>query len=201
MHRARLVQRVHGVPGVQQPQRRPGTRRGTDRSLAADSSLAALYLAHYRPLVRVAALLVQDLTAAEEIAQDSFVAAHAAWRRRPDADYALACLYRCVVDRSRAVLRDRMGAGPPPADRAAALREASAGLGSSAFIWALWALPPRQREIVVLRYFADLPDTQVAAATGISAAAVRTQTARALSSLQAGLEGPVRAGRRTDGAE
>ena len=168
--------------------------------LDADRSLTRLYMTHYGPLVRVAALLVQDLTAAEEIVQDSFVAAHAAWRRRPDPGCALACLHRCVVDRSRAVLRERMGAGPPPADRAAALREASAGLGSSAFIWALWALPPRQREVVVLRYFADLPDTQIAAATGTSPGAVKTQTARAMSSLQAGLDSSVRAGRRTDGA-
>ncbi len=166
----------------------------------ADRTLTALYLTHYRPLVRVAALLVQDLAAAEEIVQDSFVAAHAAWRRRRDADDALACLHRCVVDRSRAVLRDRMGAGPTPADRAAALREASVGLGSSAFIWALWALPARQREIVVLRYFADLPDAQIASATGISPGAVKSQAARAMSSLQAGLQGLVRPERRTDGA-
>ncbi|MGH3153297.1 MAG: sigma factor, partial [Streptosporangiaceae bacterium] len=105
-----------------------------DAPLDADRTLTALYLAHYRTLVRVAALLVQDLSAAEEIVQDSFVAAHAAWRRRPDAGYALSCLHRYVVDRSRAVLRDRMGVGPPPAYRAAALREASVGLGSSAFI-------------------------------------------------------------------
>ncbi|MGH3152449.1 MAG: sigma factor-like helix-turn-helix DNA-binding protein, partial [Streptosporangiaceae bacterium] len=134
------------------------------------------------------------------IVQDSFVAAHAAWRRRPDAGYALTCLHRYVVDRSRAVLRARMGMGPPPADRAAALREASVGLGSSAFIWALWALPTRQREVVVLRYFAELPDAQIASATGISPGAVKAQTARAMSSLQAGLEGAVTADRRTDGA-
>jgi DNA-directed RNA polymerase specialized sigma24 family protein len=194
MRRARLVQRVQEVPGVPLP------RRARGNGLDADHTLTALYLAHYRPLVQVAALLVQDLAAAEEIAQDSFVAAHAAWRRLPDADHALACLYRCVVDRSRAVLGGRMGAGPPPADRAAALREAGVGLGSSAFIWALWALPPRQREIVVLRYFADLSDSQVASATRISPGGVRTETARAMTSLQAGLEGPVRAGRRTDGA-
>ena len=194
MRRARQLQGVRGDHGIR------GDQSVRGDGLDADHSLTTLYMTHYGPLVRVAALLVQDLTAAEEIVQDSFVAAHAAWRRRPDADYALACLHRCVVDRSRAVLRGRMGAGPPPADRAAALREASAGLGSSAYIWALWALPARQREVVVLRYFADLPDTQVAAATGISPSAVKIQTARAMSSLQAGLEGPVRAGRRTDGA-
>ena len=61
-------------------------------------AVTALYLAHYRPLVRLAALLVQDLATAEEIVQD-------------------------------------------------------------AFVWALWTLPARQREVVVLRYFADLDGT------------------------------------------
>ena len=193
----RGARRVHGTQGIQKVHRNLGIQgEGPD----GDHSLTALYRTHYGPLVRVAALLVQDLAAAEEIVQDSFVAAHAAWRRRPDADATLARLHRCVVDRSRTVLRDRMGSGPPPADRAAALREASAALGSSAFIWALWALPARQREIVVLRYFADLTDNQVASATGISPGAVKTQTARAMSSLRAGLQGAVRASDRTDDA-
>ena len=44
-----------------------------------DREVTAIYLAHYRELVRMAALLIQDLAAAEEIVQDSFVAVHAAW--------------------------------------------------------------------------------------------------------------------------
>jgi RNA polymerase sigma factor (sigma-70 family) len=52
---------------------------------------------------------------------------------------------------------------------------------------ALWTLPARQREVVVLRYFADLPETQIASATGISEDAVRSHTAQAMSSLRAEL--------------
>ena len=142
---------------------KPGTGRDADRAVTA------LYLTHYRPLVRMAALLVQDLTTAEEIVQDSFVALHAAWRRLSGADHALDYLRRAVVDRSRSE-------GPRG--------EASIEVERSAFISALWALPARQREVVVLRYFADLPETQVASATRISAAAVRTYAARAMSSLR-----------------
>jgi DNA-directed RNA polymerase specialized sigma24 family protein len=127
----------------------------------ADRAVTALYLTHYRPLVRLAARLVRDLATAEEIVQDSFVAAHAAWRRRPDADLALSYLRRSVVDRSRSRLRQRAIADKlAPAlllDRLAALRRRGPGLERSAFISALWALPARQREDVVLRYFADLP--------------------------------------------
>jgi RNA polymerase sigma-70 factor (sigma-E family) len=157
----------------------------------ADHAVTALYLSHYRPLVRMAALLVQDLAIAEEIVQDSFVAVHAAWRRRPDADFALSYLRRSVVDRSRSVLRqhvvvDRLAPRLVP-DLPIAPGQRSIEVERSAFISALWTLPARQREVVILRYFADLPETQVASATGISEGAVQAHAARALTSLRAEL--------------
>jgi DNA-directed RNA polymerase specialized sigma24 family protein len=129
----------------------------------ADRAVTALYLTHYRPLVALAARLVRDLAAAEEIVQDSFVAAHAARRRRPDADLAPSHLRRSVVDRSRSRSRVRHRAKVSqlaPAlllDRLAVLPQRGPSLERSAFISALWALPARQREDIVLRYFADLP--------------------------------------------
>ena len=157
----------------------------------ADREVTALYLTHYRPLVRMAALLVQDLAAAEEIVQDSFVAVHAAWRRLPDAEHALSYLRRSVVDRSRAELRrhvvvDKLAPRLAP-DLPGGHGEASIEVERSAFISALWTLPPREREVVVLRYFADLPETQVASATGISETAVQAYTSRAMSALRAEL--------------
>jgi DNA-directed RNA polymerase specialized sigma24 family protein len=128
----------------------------------ADRAVTALYLTHYRPLVALAARLVRDLAAAEEIVQDSFVAVHAARRRRPDANLAPSHLRRSVVDRSRSRLRHRAAgiSQLAPAvwlDRLAVLPPRGPSLERSAFISALWALPARQREDVVLRYFADLP--------------------------------------------
>jgi RNA polymerase sigma factor (sigma-70 family) len=186
---------------------RPTCRRPVPLRAAqpdANHAVTALYLAHYRTLVRLAALLVQDLATAEEIVQDAFVAVHAAWRRLPDADHALSYLRRSVIDRSRSVLRHQAPATPgmPGGSGASgasggsgasgasgAGREASIEVERSAFVSALWTLPARQREVVVLRYFADLPETQVASATGISEAAVRSQTAAAMSSLHAELGG------------
>ena len=52
---------------------------------------------------------------------------------------------------------------------------------------ALRALPARQREAVVLRYFADLPEAEIALVTGTRKAAVRSQVTQAISSLRAGL--------------
>jgi RNA polymerase sigma-70 factor (sigma-E family) len=170
------------------PGREPSRSGGPQ---GADREVTALYLAHYRPLVRIAALLVQDLAAAEEIVQDSFVAVHAAWRRLPDAEHALSYLRRSVVDRSRAALRrhvvvDKLAPRLAP-DLPSGPGEASIEVERSAFISALWTLPARQREIVVLRYFADLPETQVASATGMSETAVKAYTARAMASLRAEL--------------
>ena len=148
----------------------------------ASHAVAALYQRHYPALVRLAALLVPDLATAEDIVQDAFATVHGRWHVQPDADAALAYLRWSVVHRSRSV--------PPPGGPAAGTDEpGSAVIGEpgSAVISALRALSARQREVVVLRYFADLPEAEVASATGMSMAAVRNHAAQAMSSLQAGL--------------
>ena len=137
----------------------------------ADRALTELYQLHYEPLVKMAALLVPALATAEDIVQDAFVAVYSAWpvyRDRPDAGTALSLLLRLVVDQSRAV---------PPGHWP----------GDSGLVSALWALPARQREVLVLQYVADLPENQVAAAAGLSEAAVRDHVALAFSALRAEL--------------
>ena len=147
----------------------------------ASHAVAALYQLHYPVLVRLAALLVPDLAAAEDIVQGAFAAVHGRWHVQPDADAALAYLRWSVVHRSRSV---------PPPGPAEGTGEPASGTAEpgSAVMSALRALSPRQREVVVLRYFADLSEAEIAAATGMTIAAVRDHAAQALSSLQAGLE-------------
>jgi DNA-directed RNA polymerase specialized sigma24 family protein len=140
----------------------------------ASHAVAALYQLHYPALVRLAALLIPDLATAEDIVQDAFAAVHGRWHVQPDADAALAYLRWSVVHRSRSV--------PPLGGPAAGTDEPG-----SAVMSALRALSARQREVVVLRYFADLPEAEIASATGMSMAAVRNHAAQAMSSLQAGL--------------
>ena len=148
--------------------------RKLPRRADADRALTELYQLHYRTLVRLAALLVPDLATAEDIVQDAFAAVYSAWLGgpgrpgRPDAGAALSLLLRLVIDRSRAV---------PPGGR-----PRDPGLMS-----ALWTLPAGQREVLVLQYAADLPENQVAAAAGLSQAAVRSQVALAFSALRAEL--------------
>jgi RNA polymerase sigma-70 factor (sigma-E family) len=158
----------------------------------ADRAVTSIYSEHYRSLVRLAALLVRDVATAEEVVQDSFVAMHGAWRRLRDSDKALSYLRQSVVNRSRSVLRHRVvvdrNAPKPAPDMPSAEQGAISLLERSAVINALRTLPPRQREALVLKYYADLSEAQIATAMGISRGAVKSHTARAMTSLRAVLE-------------
>jgi RNA polymerase sigma-70 factor (sigma-E family) len=156
----------------------------------ADRALTALYAVHYRSLVRLAELLVGDLAAAEDLVQESFVAMHGRWSQlRYRA--ALSYLRKSVINRSRCVRRrvvvDRNARQPPPYGPSAE-QCADAPLECSAVVAALGGLPPRQREVVVLRYYGDCSEVQVAAAMGISKSAVKRHTALARAALRAVLE-------------
>ena len=158
----------------------------------ADRAVTVLYAAHYRSLVRLAALLLRDMATAEEVVQDSFVAMHDGWRRLRDNDKALSYLRQSVVNRSRSVLRHRVvvdrNAPKPPPDMPSAEQGAITLLERSAVVTALRTLPPRQREALVLRFCGDLSEAQIAAAMGISKGAVKSHTARAMTALRSVLE-------------
>jgi RNA polymerase sigma-70 factor (sigma-E family) len=154
----------------------------------AGRAMGELYAAHYRALVRLAALLVRDMGTAEEVVQDSFVAMHANWRRLRDSGKASSYLRRCVVNRSRSVLRHRLVAErhmlQPPLEMPGAEQGAMTLLERSAVVAALRGLPARQREALVLRYYADLPEAEIASAMGISQGAVKSHVSRAMSALR-----------------
>lgn len=169
---------------------------------AAGQALVDMYREHYRPLVRMATLLIRDSAAAEEVVQDCFVAMHTAWPRLHDEDKALAYLRQSVINRARSVLRRREVAGrhapKPEPDAPSAEHGAIASLERSAVVAALRLLPPRQREALVLRYYLDLPEAQVAATMGITPGAVKAHTFRALVAMRKALvtEGSLAAPRR-----
>jgi len=158
----------------------------------SEEAVRALYSANYQSLVRLAAILVRDAATAEEVVQDAFVAMHGAWRRLRDTEKALSYLRQSVVNRSRSVLRHRAVVdkyAPKPApDAPSAEQGAITLLERSAVIAALRALPARQREALVLRYYADLSEAQIASAMGISRGAVKTHTVRGTSALRTALE-------------
>ena len=166
---------------------------GTARAeWSADRAVVELYSQHYRALVRLAALLVRDTQTAEEVVQDSFVAMHEGWQRLRDTEKALAYLRQAVVNRSRSVLRHRTvvdkNLQKAPPDMPSAEHGALVLLERSAVVAALRHLPDRQREAIVLRYYADLSEAEIATAMGISRGAVKSHTSRGMAALRTALE-------------
>jgi RNA polymerase sigma-70 factor (sigma-E family) len=159
---------------------------------SADHAVVELYSMHYMTLVRLAAFLVRDIPTAEEVVQDAFVAMHGGWQRLKDTEKALAYLRQAVVNRSRSVLRHRLvvekNLQNAPPDMPSAEHGAFVLLERSAVVAALRDLPDRQREAIVLRYYADLSEADIAATMGISRGAVKSHTARGMAALRTALE-------------
>jgi RNA polymerase sigma-70 factor (sigma-E family) len=168
-----------------------GERGGLVERLSADDAVTALYSAHYRPLVRLSALLLGDYAVAEEVVQDAFVAMHGKWGRLRDPEKAAAYLRQAVVNRSRSALRRRVveDRHRAPADAAAPSAEYAAlnTLERETVMTALRALPQRQRETLVLRYYVDLSEADIAAAMGISQGAVKSHSSRGIAALRSTL--------------
>ncbi len=158
----------------------------------ADDAVTAMYTDHYRSLVRLSAMLLRDQMQAEEVVQDAFVAMHSAWRRIKDEDKALAYLRQTVVNRSRSVLRRRVVAdkhAPTPGpDMPSAEIGALSRLEGERIMACLRRLPQRQREALVLRYYGDLSEADIAEAMKVSKGAVKSHTHRGMAALRAMLE-------------
>lgn len=166
---------------------------------SADEGICVLYGAHWDRLVRIAWLLLREQTAAEDAVQDAFVSTHRAWDRIRDSGAVLAYLHRAVVNNCRSVQRhgvvadrhlvrarsdpDTAGARPQESAEEQALRD----LERERMTRRLAALPQRQREVLVLRYYADLSEAQIAAALEISPGSVKAHAHRALASLRSSL--------------
>lgn len=154
----------------------------------ADTAVEELYAAHYRRLVRLAVLLVRDLETAEDVVQDSFVAMHGKWRSLRDPDRGLAYLRQTIVNRSRSVLRHRgvQARYTPPvaADHQGADVDVLASDRRARVLDAVRALPSRQREVLALRYYADLSEAQIADVLGISRGSVKSHASRGVASLR-----------------
>ncbi|GIH90828.1 SigE family RNA polymerase sigma factor [Planobispora siamensis] len=154
-----------------------------DLQTVAPPSFAELFAAHYRSMVRLAGLLGADDP--EDIAQEAFARLHD--RRLRDDGAALAYVRSIVCNLTRNRLRHlrlvrRRALDPPEAARssehavlvAEEHRELLAAVGR---------LPRRQREALVLRYWLDLSEREIAEAMGVSPGSVKTHTSRGLSAL------------------
>jgi DNA-directed RNA polymerase specialized sigma24 family protein len=177
------------TPKARASRKPPGTmtcRPGDAQDIS--QTVADLYQEHYRFLVRLTVLLVSDLATAEGIVQQAFADLNGTWRTLPGHDAALRYLRRSLIRRSRAAEPQQAGA---VADQGADQGGAPGGGPEAGLLPALRALPVREREVLVLRYFADLPEAEIALLTGMRVPVVRTYATRGMSSLRAVLPGNV----------
>jgi RNA polymerase sigma-70 factor (sigma-E family) len=151
--------------------------------------LARVYQEHYRALLGLAMMLLDDPMSCEDVVQEAFTRVHAARRQVRDPDKILAYLRQSVVNLSRSALRRRaflrLRRGVHWPDAASAEEEAYALLERDALRDALRHLQRRQREVLVLRYYADLTEAQIADTLGISIGSVKAYGSRGLASLRA----------------
>ena len=155
----------------------------------------ALYRAQWWPMLRLAQGLVDDVSSAEDVVQDAFAGLYRNSGVLADPVAATRYLRASVVNGARSALRRRRtvrswlgqaraGEHAPAADEPS-LRSAE----QDAARRALAALPGRQREVLTLRFLADLTDSEIADATGMSAGNVRSAASRGLATLRGTLGG------------
>ena len=167
----------------------------TQDSVDADRRIEHLFRAHRLAMVRLAMLLVDDRETAEDVVQDAFAALHRRWAVLSSEDAALGYLRTSVVNGSRSTLRRRrtVRRNPPPAASTmiadAADRDLLLAEEHREVLTALHQLPARQREVIVLRYWAELTEAQVAATLGISLGAVKSSASRGRDAIAARLGG------------
>jgi RNA polymerase sigma-70 factor (sigma-E family) len=154
---------------------------------AADQ-LSALYVVHYKRLVRLAALLLDETAACEDVVQEAYVKLAATGRldRLRDPDAALAYLRTTVLNLARSSLRRRLVAAKhaPMVHRPDHIDDSVTQIvDRTAIICAMRTLPRRMREAVALRYYADLTEAQTAHVMNVSTGAVKSYTSRGLERL------------------
>src|SRR6185312_8530316 len=140
-------------------------------------------------LLRTAYLIVWDLGEAEDLVQDTLFEVARRWPRIRRMEHPIAYARRILVNRalSGTVRRGRRRqelAAPMPSERADHVVRAEQIDVQDELMDALAALPPRQRAVLVLRYFLDLPEAEVAAALKCSLGTVKSTASRGLARLE-----------------
>ena len=157
----------------------------------ADAVVQELYAAHALTLIRLANLLVRDRAEAEDVVQDAFTALYRALPRLRDHDQLLPYVRTAVINGCRSALRGQRRAAQlatrdrPAQAPAAASAEASVLLNEErrAVFAAMSRLPRRSREVLVLRYYLDLTDREIAQTLGVSRGTVSSTASRAVAAL------------------
>ena len=160
--------------------------------LPAESRLASLYRVHASDALRLAYLLTGDRRVAEDVTHDAFVRLAGRFQDLRDPSRVGGYLYRTIVNlvrgrHRRAVVERRFLRREP---RTVPVPAPEESVADRDFLWeAISRLPDRQRAVVFLRYYRDLPDCEVAEILSCSVGAVKSMGSRAMKQLRGDLGG------------
>ncbi len=166
----------------------------SDTSPGREEQIAGLFLEHYDGLCRLAALLLSDRGGAEEVVQEAFLRTFSSWWRIRHLERAQWYLRTAVINLCRSRLRRRSTedrsnrtfyATDPERTIVERLSADDTHPSDDSLVVmdAIRGLPPRQRETVILRYYEDLPESDIAKVLGCSVGTVKSQLAKARASL------------------
>jgi len=163
-----------------------------DAPRSRGAAVTILFHQHYRRLLGLASLLVDDRGTAEEVVQDAFERLYRRWGTLRSPAAAVVYLDRSVVNGARSRLRRRFTerayqfpeAGTTPSAESAGVDRRQ----RDDLVAALRQLPQRQREVIVLRFYLDLSEEQIAGWLGVSPGSVKKHASRATTALQKRME-------------
>ena len=155
---------------------------------APAEAVTTLYQAHALGLIRLAVVMLGDRPAAEDVVQEAFCGLYRRWHGLSDPGKALSYVRSSVINGCRSVLRRRRrqaGLDPSTGDPPDESAEARALIDEEhrQVLAAIRRLPARQREVLVLRFYLDLDEEEIAASMRISRGTVKSTTSRALAAL------------------
>jgi len=153
--------------------------------------VTALYREHALSLIKLAHIVLGGRAGAEDVVHDAFCGLYRRWEYVENKDRALAYVRTSVLNGCRSALRSGrardVGLDDYQPTVISAEAEALELEERREVVAALRRLPERQREILVLRYYLDLPDLQIASDLGLKPSTIRSIRHRALASLERSL--------------
>lgn len=175
-----------GAAGLPGKPRSSGIADADGVSNAVRAAVTAVYETHALGLTRLAHVMLGDRAAAEDVVQEAFCGLYRRWDRLAGPDKALAYVRSSVLNGCRSTLRHKLrsdigGMNQPPATSAES--DALAGEERRQVMRSLRRLPDRQPEVLVLRFYLELSDAEIARQMGIRQSTVRSTTSRALAAL------------------
>lgn len=154
-----------------------------------DTEFAEFFRRAWPTLFRMIYAVAGDVGSAEDALQSAFAKAYASWRKVSSADDSEAYVRRMAINELLGVRRrswwksERSVAETPPSEDAHSHESA---LVERDELWRIvLSLPVRQRAVIVLRYYEDLSEKEIAAALGCSRGTVKSQASAALTTLRA----------------